>query len=70
MRQERPWRAAAFAGSFTGAPLLGRTAAKTEEGLARFRASWGQWGATIVVWKVEPIPEVARLTQAADSSAG
>lgn len=59
----RPWRAAAFLGAFTGAPLLGRTAAKREEGLDRFVAYWRECGATVVTWEVIPHPDISAAAE-------
>lgn len=66
----RPWRAAAFLGDFTGAPLMGRAAAKTRPGLDRFIAHWTGYGCRVHVWEVLPIPEVARVTEPAGSPTG
>lgn len=72
MSSSRPWRAAAFLGPFTGAPLLGRCSAKSQAGLSRFVARWQEFGATVVCWEVLPHPaiEKAALTQHAQSIAG
>lgn len=68
----RPWRAVA---SWRLAPglrpvVVGRCYRATREGLDRFVADHEAAGATVQVWKVQEIPEVAAAVQPADSPAG
>lgn len=66
----RPWRAAAWY-ALGGLRLYqASAAAKTEAGLAAFRARWEERGAVVTTWEVLPVPEVAALTQVAASPAG
>lgn len=76
MRRSRPWRAAAY---WPGPPRhwFGRQVSATaREGLDRAIEHWQALGLTVEVWEVQPIPEVAHLTdvthapQVADSSPG
>jgi len=66
----RPWRAVA---SWRLAPglqpvVIGRCYRATREGLDRFIRDHEAAGATVTVWRVQPIPEVADAIQAADSN--
>lgn len=76
--RDRPWRAVA---SYRLAPglrpvVVGRCYRATERGLDRFVAEHTAAGCTVTVWKVQPIPGVANVTevthapQVADSNAG
>lgn len=68
----RPWRAVASLRFGPGIPAvtLSRTSAKTRAGLDRFLERHTGDGAHVEVWEIQPIPEVARLTQVADSDGG
>jgi hypothetical protein len=68
----RPWRATASLRFGPGLRpiVLARTAALTRPGLDRFVEHHSAAGAHVDVWEVLPIPEVASVTQAADSPTG
>jgi hypothetical protein len=66
----RPWRAAAYWPMHPGRLYLASASAKTRAGLRRFEERHRGEGAVVDVWQVQPIPEVERLAQVADSSAG
>lgn len=60
----RPWRAGAFLGQFTGAPLMGRASAKSRAGLERFVAHWKGQGCSVHVWEVLPEPRIEAAARA------
>jgi hypothetical protein len=69
VRRERPWRAVA---SIRLAPglrpvVVARCYRATEEGLAAFVAEHEGNGCTVLVWKVQPIPEVEHAAASAPS---
>jgi hypothetical protein len=72
VKRGRPWRAVASYRLGPGYPpvVMGRCYRATREGLDRFVTEHEAAGCTVTVWEVQPIPEVARLTQVAAGPAG
>jgi hypothetical protein len=66
----RPWRAAAYWPMHPGRLYLSAASAKTRAGLDRFAERHRAQGAVVDVWCVQPIPEVAQVTQVAASPPG
>jgi hypothetical protein len=66
----RPWRAAAYVPLGSSRYYTGSASAKTRAGLDRFVESRRSEGLVVDVWEVQPIREVAQLTQVASSGPG
>lgn len=66
----RPWRAAAYVPLGASRYYVGSASAKTRAGLDRFVDSNRSEGNVVDVWEVQPIREVAQLTQVGDGASG
>jgi hypothetical protein len=82
VKGSRPWRAVAWRQLGSYRLYRASTSAKSEAGLAAFRARWEADECTVITWEVLPLPpplvivddpwlpEVEAATQVAESSAG
>jgi len=61
----RPWRATAYISLGPGLRhFIGNASAKSRDGLNHCIARWQDLGATVDVWEVLPLPDIAAAAEA------